>query len=98
MLSFMVVTALDASFWMPAAISAIRLADSPDCSASLRTWSATTANPLPCSPARAASIVALRASMFVCEAIPLMTPTRLPISCERFTNPITCLESESMEH
>ena len=33
------------------------------------TSSATTAKPLPCSPARAASIAALSASKFVCSAI-----------------------------
>ena len=40
-----------------------------DCSASFRTSSATTANPFPCSPARAASIEAFKASKFVCSAI-----------------------------
>ena len=35
-------------------------------SASLRTSAATTAKPLPCSPARAASMAALRASKLVC--------------------------------
>ena len=41
---------------------------------------ATTANPRPASPARAASMVALRASRFVCSAIEVMTFTTLPIS------------------
>ena len=41
-------------------------------SASFLTSSATTANPLPCSPALAASIAALRASRFVWSAISLM--------------------------
>src|SRR3989338_1414506 len=46
--------------------------------ARLRTSSATTAKPRPCSPARAASIAALRASKLVCSAIPLITSsTRL---------------------
>ena len=43
---------------------------------------ATTANPLPASPARAASIVALSASRLVCSAIEVMTLTTLPISAE----------------
>ena len=41
-------------------------------SASFLTSSATTAKPLPCSPARAASIAALRASKFVWSAISLI--------------------------
>ena len=41
---------------------------------------ATTAKPLPASPARAASMVALRASRLVCSAIEVMTLTTLPIS------------------
>ncbi len=41
--------------------------------ASARTSSATTAKPRPCSPARAASMAALRASRLVCSAMPLIT-------------------------
>ena len=41
--------------------------------ARLRTSSATTANPFPCSPARAASTAALSASMFVWKAISSIT-------------------------
>ena len=48
--------------------------------ASSLTSLATTAKPLPASPARAASIVALRASRFVCSAIDVITFTTLPIS------------------
>ena len=41
---------------------------------------ATTAKPLPASPARAASIVAFSASRFVCSAMLVITFTTLPIS------------------
>ena len=41
---------------------------------------ATTAKPLPSSPARAASIVALSASKLVCSAMPEITPSTAPIS------------------
>jgi len=47
--------------------------------ASSLTSLATTANPLPASPARAASIVAFRARRFVCSAIEVMTLTTLLI-------------------
>jgi len=43
---------------------------SSDCCASLPISSATTANPFPASPARAASIEAFRESRLVCSAIP----------------------------
>src|SRR5215510_11227521 len=48
--------------------------------ASSLTSLATTAKPLPASPARAASIVALSASRLVCWAIEVMTLMTLPIS------------------
>ena len=48
--------------------------------ASVFTSDATTANPLPASPARAASMVALSASRLVCSAMPVMTLTTSPIS------------------
>ena len=50
--------------------------------ASFRTSSATTLNPLPSSPARAASIEALSASMCVCFAIALVWVTNLLISLD----------------
>ena len=50
---------------------------------------ATTANPLPASPARAASMVALSASRFVCEAIWLMRPITSPILLAAAASPST---------
>ncbi|MNL17971.1 hypothetical protein D3C87_1390940 [compost metagenome] len=50
--------------------------------ARLRTSPATTANPRPCSPARAASTAAFSARMFVWKAIPSITLIMSPIFCE----------------
>ena len=54
-------------------VSVISFDDFADCAARLRTSLAPTANPLPCSPALAASIDALRDSMFVLLEMLLIT-------------------------
>ena len=48
--------------------------------ASVLTSDATTAKPRPASPARAASMVAFKASRFVCAAMPVMIPTISPMA------------------
>ena len=60
-----------------------------DFSASLRTSSATTANPRPCSPARAASMAAFNANRFVWDAISSMVWMIVPISAVRLPSSIT---------
>lgn len=52
--------------------------------ARVRTSSATTAKPLPCSPARAASIAALSAKRLVCSAILRMTSSTEDMDSEFF--------------
>ena len=62
---------------------------------------ATTAKPLPASPARAASMVALSASRFVCSAIEVMTLTTSPISRlespSLATVPLACCASSAAD-
>ena len=53
------------------------------------TSAATTAKPLPASPARAASMVALSASRLVWSAISLISATISPIFCEALSRPCT---------
>ena len=67
------------SSWTDAMISRIDSVEAIDRSASLRTSVATTANPRPASPARAASIAAFSASRFVCSAIRLISSRISPI-------------------
>jgi hypothetical protein len=54
------------------------------------TSEATTAKPLPASPARAASIVAFSASRLVWLAMPLMIATTASIFCAESASPCTC--------
>ena len=57
--------------------------------AKVRTSSATTAKPRPCSPARAASMAALSASRLVCSEIPRIVSTTEPITAAFCSTPET---------
>jgi hypothetical protein len=82
----MLSTALLVPCWMAPIMSEISLVDFVVRSASFLTSSATTANPRPCSPARAASIAALSANRFVWSAISLITFTIAEMFSECFPN------------
>ena len=74
------------------------------CTASDLTSEATTANPRPASPARAASMVALSASRLVCSAMARMSLTTSPIFCALSESPAIssvgrlCLVGRKLHH
>ncbi|MNT39229.1 hypothetical protein D3C72_1754580 [compost metagenome] len=80
-ISWLTPIALTAAPTPPCSLAIICSISSVDCwvrLASVRTSSATTANPRPCSPALAASMAALSASRLVCSAMLFITSsTRL---------------------
>ena len=73
-------TAREVSFCTPLMTEAISRVELLVRSESSRISSATTANPLPCSPAWAAMMAALRANRLVCSATSSMTERILPMS------------------
>ena len=73
-------------------VSVISFDDFADCAARLRTSLATTANPLPCSPALAASIDALRDSMFVLLEMLLITAANSSILPDNSFNSLILLD------
>jgi hypothetical protein len=73
-------TAIEVDFWMPSILSLISWVASAVCLASSLISFATTAKPLPASPALAASMVALRARRFVCSEISVIVSVTLLIS------------------
>ena len=79
----MAMTVALVSTWTPSMIVAMSAADDFERSARRRTSSATTANPRPLSPARAASMAALRARRLVWSAMSLMRVKMAPISLTR---------------
>ena len=74
---FITDTARSAPAWSTSIIALISCVDCCVRLASVRTSSATTAKPLPCSPARAASMAAFKASRLVWSATPRIT-SRIP--------------------
>ena len=67
------------------------------CSAKVRTSCATTANPRPALPARAASIAALSANRLVCVAISEMTPTKSSITAVASRNAVISTRDSSTD-
>ncbi len=85
----MAVTAPLVAPWIPAIWTAISSVALAVWLAKLFTSLATTAKPLPASPARAASMVALSASRLVCPAMLVMSWTTAPIRCAASASPRT---------
>ncbi len=75
-------TAALVSVWIASILRLMSSVALAVCLASSFTSLATTAKPLPASPARAASMVAFNASRFVCCAMEVMTLMTLPISVD----------------
>ena len=76
----MVLTAFSVFLCSFLTISSIDLVDMEDSSASFLMDSATTANPLPASPALAASMLAFKAKRLVCSAMEAMTLLACPMA------------------
>ena len=73
-------TVVPVACWIPAILLRISSVARAVCWASSLISLATTANPRPASPALAASMVALRASRFVCEEMAVMVAVTLPMA------------------
>ena len=81
------------SCWISLIIVAISFVEFALCSDKLRISSATTAKPLPYSPALAASIAALRANKLVCSATLLIVFTILPIESDLLFKLLTIVDN-----
>src|SRR6266446_9911941 len=77
------------AFWIPVICWLISPVAVAVCSARAFTSEATTAKPRPASPARAASMVAFKASRLVCPAMVLMSSTTSPMRAAAFDNSLT---------
>jgi hypothetical protein len=79
LMSLMAATDSSVAAWMPPICRPISPVASTVCSARAFTSDAATAKPRPASPARAAPIVTLSASRFICPAIELINSTTSPM-------------------